>query len=103
MAQSHGGPRIYGELAGWWPLFSPPSHYIEEAADLLPDLKAATSPPPRTLLELGAGGGSLAFHFKPHFTLTLTDRSPDMLAQSRAVNPECEHIVGDMLSLRLDR
>ena len=95
--------RIYSELATWWPLFSPPSHYVEEAADLLPVLIGAGDKPARTLLELGAGGGSLAHHFKDHFALTLTDRSPDMLAQSRAVNPECEHIVGDMTTLDLGR
>jgi ubiquinone/menaquinone biosynthesis C-methylase UbiE len=32
------------------------------------------------LLELGSGGGSLAYHLKPHFQLTLTDISPAMLA-----------------------
>jgi hypothetical protein len=95
--------RIYSELASWWPLFSPPSHYVEEAADLLPVLIGAGGEPARTLLELGTGGGSLAHHFKGHFALTLTDRSPDMLAQSRAVNPECEHIVADMTTLDLGR
>ncbi|GEM_PF-2748116 len=28
-------PLLYTELASWWPLLSPPSHYVEEAADLL--------------------------------------------------------------------
>jgi hypothetical protein len=55
------------------------------------------------LLELGSGGGSLAFHLKPHFQLTLTDRAPGMLAVSRQLNPECEHVEGDMRSLRLNR
>jgi SAM-dependent methyltransferase len=95
--------RMYSDLASWWPLLSPPSHYTEEAADLLPDLLGTTKTPPRTLLELGCGGGSLASHFKNHFTLTLTDRSPQMLEVSRAVNPECEHIVGDMTTLDLGR
>lgn len=94
---------LYTELASWWPLMSPSSEYVEEAADLLPMLLGATSPPPSTLLELGCGGGSLAFHFKPHFRLTLSDLSPDMLANSRAINPECEHLVGDMISLDLGR
>ena len=35
--------------------------------------------------------------------MTLTDRSPGMLAVSQAINPDCEHIVGDMRSLRLQR
>jgi SAM-dependent methyltransferase len=95
--------RMYSALADWWPLLSPPSHYIEEAADLLPELLLATDPSPRTLLELGSGGGSLAHHLKSHFQLTLTDISPDMLAVNRAVNPECEHIEGDMRSLDLGR
>jgi hypothetical protein len=25
-------PRRYTDLAEWWPLFSPPMHYVEEAA-----------------------------------------------------------------------
>ena len=95
--------RLYSDLAAWWPLMSPPSHYVEEAEDLLPMLLAAPDAPPRTLLELGAGGGSLAFHLKDHFRLTLSDRSPDMLAVSRATNPECEHLLGDMRALDLGR
>jgi SAM-dependent methyltransferase len=96
--------RLYSEFASWWPLLSPPSHYVEEAADLLPHLLGgADAAAPLTLLELGSGGGSLAYHFKHHFTLTLTDRSPDMLAVNKAVNPECEHILGDMRSLDLGR
>lgn len=55
------------------------------------------------MLELGCGGGSLAWHFKGHLQLTLTDRSPEMLAISRGVNPECEHLLGDMRELDLAR
>jgi trans-aconitate methyltransferase len=94
--------RFYDDLAEWWPLFSPPEHYFEEAADLLQRL-GPLPPGPRTLLELGSGGGSLASHLKPHFSLTLTDRSPGMVAVNRAINPESEHLVGDMRSLRLER
>jgi hypothetical protein len=96
--------RLYAELASWWPLMSPPVHYVEEAADLLPLLRDVRDPSPaRTLLELGSGGGSLACHLKNHFTLTLTDRSPGMLEVNARVNPECEHIRGDMTTLDLGR
>jgi SAM-dependent methyltransferase len=96
-------PRLYDDLAAWWPLLSPPTEYVDEAADLLARLGIAAGSRPVTLLELGAGGGSLAFHLKRHFRLTLTDRAPAMLAVSREINPECEHLVGDMRSLRLGR
>jgi SAM-dependent methyltransferase len=95
--------RLYTDLARWWPLFSPPSHYVEEAADLLPVLLNAPDTPPTTLLELGSGGGSLASHLKGRLQLTLSDRSAQMLAVSRKVNPECEHILGDMRTLNLGR
>lgn len=95
--------RLYSEFASWWPLMSPPEEYVEEAADLLPSILAASTPAPRTLLELGSGGGSLAFHLKKHLTLTLSDLSDEMLANSRAINPECEHIRGDMTTLDLQR
>src|SRR5262249_14672857 len=51
--------RFYDELAAWWPLFSPPSHYTEEAADLLERLRPHVTFGAATLLELGSGGGSL--------------------------------------------
>ena len=59
--------------------------------------------PLETLLELGSGGGNNASHLKARFRMTLTDRSPAMLDVSRRLNPECEHVEGDMRTLRLDR
>lgn len=94
---------LYTDLAPWWPLLSPPEEYVEEAVEVLAALRTEAPGPARTLLELGSGGGSLAFHLKAHFTLTLTDLSPRMLEVSRAVNPECEHLEGDMTRLRLGR
>src|SRR5262245_6051771 len=95
--------QLYEDLASWWHLFSPPSHYVEEAQDLLPDLLRAADAPPRTLLELGAGAGSLAHHFKDKLELTLTDRSAQMLNVSKSVNPECDHQLGDMTTMALER
>jgi trans-aconitate methyltransferase len=45
----------------------------------------------------------LAFHLKHSLQLTLTDRSEEMLAVSRTVNPECEHARGDMRTIELGR
>jgi hypothetical protein len=96
--------RLYDELASWWPLLSPPEEYREEAAFFLELLESAGLPPEPTLLELGCDGGSNAAYLKPRFVrVTLTDLSPGMLAVSRALNPDCEHLVGDMRSLRLGR
>jgi trans-aconitate methyltransferase len=81
---------------------SAPADYAEEAADLLPRI---VPEPGRgvTLLELGCGGGNLASHLKAHARLTLTDVASGMLAMSRRLNPECEHHLGDMRTLRLGR
>jgi hypothetical protein len=35
--------------------------------------------------------------------MTLVDLSPGMLAVSRALNPECEHVQGDLRTVRLGR
>ena len=57
----------------------------------------------REVLELGSGGGNNASHLTSTFALTLVDRSPEMLAVSRHLNPECPHHVGDMRDVRLGR
>jgi hypothetical protein len=59
--------------------------------------------PARSLLELGGGGGNNAWYLKRWFDITLVDLSPGMLKGSRKLNPECEHVQGDMRSVRLGR
>jgi SAM-dependent methyltransferase len=100
---SEGEPRLYRELSAWWPLLSPPEDYREEATFFRELLEGASTPPPHSLLELGSGGGSNAFHLKQRFALTLVDCSAGMLDVSRGLNPECEHVLGDMRSVRLGR
>lgn len=95
-------PKLYDELAGWWPLLSHPSEYAEEAAVYL-ELLLDWARKPGTMLELGCGGGNNASHLKASFNLTLTDTSEPMLDVSRRLNPECEHVRGDMRTLRLGR
>lgn len=96
-------PRLYTDLAAWWPLLSPPAEYAEDAAFYQSAILAAARIPLRTMLELGSGGGSNASHLKRRFEMVLTDPAPGMLEISRAINPECEHIQGDMRTIRLER
>jgi SAM-dependent methyltransferase len=96
-------PRLYTDLAAWWPLLSSPADYAEEAEEYRRILLDACQRRPVTLLELGSGGGNNASHLKAHFQMTLVDLSPDMLTVSQALNPECEHLQGDMRTVRLNR
>ena len=96
-------PKLYRELADWWPILSSPEDYAEEAEFFRKVIISSSSTKPNTLLELGCGGGNNASHLKKHFQMTLTDLSPAMLEVSRQLNPECEHIQGDMRTLRLNR
>jgi len=93
--------RFYGDLAVWWPLISPPEEYEEEAA-FAASLLHSASIAVHEVLELGSGGGSNAVHLKAAFAMTLVDLSEEMLDVSRALNPECTHMPGDMRTVRLD-
>jgi hypothetical protein len=96
-------PKLYSNLATWWPLLSAPDEYAEEAAFYQKALLAACDGHARTLLELGSGGGNNASHLKARFDMVLVDPSTGMLEVSRTLNPECEHIVGDMRTVQLGR
>jgi trans-aconitate methyltransferase len=97
-----GQHRFYGDLAVWWPLVSAPEEYVEEAT-FAASLLSSGEREVREVLELGSGGGNNAFHLKQRFAMTLMDLSEDMLAVSRALNPECPHHQGDMRTFRLGR
>lgn len=93
---------MYGELAPWWPVISPPCEYEAEAA-FLAEVLHGLDLPGDELLELGSGGGHNASHLSAHFAMTLVDLSEPMLEVSRALNPGCEHLRGDMRTVRLGR
>ena len=95
--------KLYDELADWWALLSPPFEYADEAESYERLILDTGTSPCRTLLELGSGGGNNASYLKRRFDMVLVDRSPGMLQQSRALNPECEHVEGDMRTIRLGR
>jgi hypothetical protein len=94
--------RLYGDLAPWFHLLTAPEDYAAEA-ERYRALIQTSVPDAVTLLELGSGGGNNASHLKRQFTCTLSDVSPQMLTLSRELNPECEHVLGDMRTLRLGR
>ena len=94
---------LYHQLVPWYWLLDPPEDHADEGECFTAAFERVLAPGPHTLLELGAGAGNNALHMKGRFTCTLSDLSADMLALSRAQNPECEHIQGDMRDLRLGR
>jgi SAM-dependent methyltransferase len=93
--------RLYGELASWWPLISPPSEYAQEATYLAAVLSSTAAIPVHDVLDLGSGGGHVAMHLCDRFTLTLADISGEMLEVSRRLNPQSRHVRGDMRTMRL--
>ena len=95
--------KLYDDLAKYWPIFSAPGDYDGEAACIGGLLAKAVTGPLNEVLELGCGGGNLASHFPKTWKLTLTDLSAGMLAHSRTLNPDAEHLEGDMRTLRLGR
>src|SRR5919106_2353105 len=97
------GPLMYSEIAEWWPLLSSPEEYEEEAPFFTRTLIEASDEPPKTVLELGSGGGNNASYMTKDFEMTLVDLSPQMLEVSKRLNPDCEHVVGDMRTVRLGR
>ena len=96
-------PRLYHELADWWPLMSAPEDYAEEARFYHETMVSSVERPLRTMLELGSGGGNNASHLKQHVALTLVELSPGMIEVSKRLNPECEHHQGDMRTVRLGK
>jgi len=93
---------FYSDLAGFWPLLSPVEDYVDEAREFLRVLET-WAPEARTALELGSGGGHNAHYFKERYAMTLSDVSREMLDVSARLNPECEHVLGDMRTLDLRR
>ena len=95
--------RLYGDIADWWPVISPPSEYAEEAALYVEMIRASARRPVREVLELGSGGGNNASYMKRAFAMTLVEPADRMREISRKLNPECTHLKGDMRSVRLGR
>jgi SAM-dependent methyltransferase len=99
MAESS-GYSLYAELAGWWPVISPPVEYADDGA-VINAIFASAARPVQTVLDLGSGGGHVALHVKHGRSMTLVDMSADMLEVSKQLNPDCEHVQADMRTIRL--
>ena len=107
--------RLYHDLAWLWPIVSPPAEYIVEAAQWRDIIRSrlpagAGTPGGRgssggapSLLDLGCGGGHLLSHLTSDFITEAVDLSPQMLEISRRLNPQTQHHIGDMRSIRLGR
>ena len=80
--------RLYRDLADWYPLLTPVGDYAEEATFYRRLFDAHCQRPPRTLLDLGSGGGHNAAHLKAALACTLVDLEPAMLALSSIVGHE---------------
>jgi SAM-dependent methyltransferase len=96
-------PLMYRELVPWYRLLDPTEDHQDEVASYQLAIERHIHEGPATLLELGAGAGNNAFHLKRRFRCTLSDTSDSMQGLSREINPDCEHVLGDMRSLRLGR
>jgi D-serine deaminase-like pyridoxal phosphate-dependent protein len=79
--------KLYDELAEWWPLLSAPADYAEEAEQYRGLFVEASEAPPRTLLELGSGGGNNASHLKPQ--RAVRPRPVDAMARERGLLAGC--------------
>ena len=96
--------KMYDELADWWLMISPLENYIDEVEFIKGILKDVGLPPASSLFELGSAGGSHAYYLKRLFSdVLLSDLAPQILDISRTLNPDCEHLEGDMRTMRLGR
>ncbi|HEU0020408.1 MAG TPA: class I SAM-dependent methyltransferase [Dehalococcoidia bacterium] len=95
--------RLYHDLSYLWPIVSPPEEYAEEAWNLREIIIQKLGPGRHSMLVLGVGGGHLLSHLTSRFDATAVDLSAEMLALSQGLNPEVEHHIGDMRSVRLPR
>jgi methyltransferase family protein len=95
--------RLYGDLAYLWPLVDSPEDEAPEGARWRRNLRKRLGPGRHPILELGVGGGFLLSTIARGFEATAVDASEEMLAHSMKLNPDVEHHVGDMRTIRLEK
>jgi SAM-dependent methyltransferase len=89
--------RLYHDLAWLWPLWGDPTEeYADWCAFVTRLIQQYAQREVQTLLNLGCGGGKNAFNLRTRFSVTGIDISEEMLAQAKALNPDCTFLAGDM-------
>lgn len=95
---------LYTDLAWLWPMWGDATaeyaRYCEHVTGLI---RRHSRIPATTLLDIGCGGGKNVLNLRQECTVTGLDLSPAMLAQARALNPDCTFVQGDMRTCRLGR
>ena len=98
-------PRLYQDLAPWWPILVRPEDLATEAAFIGRLLARHLGPPPTAAgfacLELGAGSGGTLGLLAETCRCTAVDLSEPMLAHCRHRYPQVATHRGDMRSIRL--
>ena len=96
--------KMYSSLAHLWPALNPLEEYSEEAYRLRqlisPYILSVDTP---SMVEFGSGGGRLLNRFTGEFQTNAVDLSPEMILQSKKLNPSTNHTVGDMRTINLDQ
>lgn len=89
--------RLYTDLAWLWPLWGDATaEYADYCRHVVRLIRQHAERPASTLLDIGCGGGKNILNLKQGFEVTGLDLSPVMLAQARALNPECDFVQADM-------
>lgn len=96
--------RLYTDLAWLWPLWGDAAdeyaHYCEHIRGLI---RKHAMRPVASLLVIGCGGGKNIFNLRRDYEVTGLDLSPAMIDQAKALNPDCEILLGDMRDFQLGR
>lgn len=95
--------RLYSDLAWLWPMWGAATEYAQYCQYVTRMIRQHAKRPPATLLDIGCGGGKNVLNLKRDFQVTGLDLSPAMLAQAKALNPDCTFVQGDMRTCRLGR
>lgn len=89
--------RLYTDLAWLWPMWGDArAEYADYCRHVTRLIRQHAERPVHTLLDIGCGGGKNILNLKQEFEVTGLDLSAVMLAQARALNPECDFVRADM-------